>query len=200
MGMVVPMTPTESLIKNGVMILLIILQFYLKDDFVPNWIFQLQKLKWSLFIIAFLCPFLINGVDFRKDVLRQRLSENINKDVLKVVESSTQNGNEILLYLSPNCVFCKMQAKKWMWFKKRNHWNVRVHVVFMGVNINDEIKQFLTETSLEYDQYEVMPPKEFIHLTQGLLPSIYLVRNDQIIQKDNFISFNEQNLRGQLSR
>jgi hypothetical protein len=141
----------------------------------------------------------LNSVELDKIELRQKLSANVNKELLKAMKSDDQN-EVLLMYLSPHCVFCKMLAQKWMWFNERNHWNVQVHAVFMGEKIEGDIQLFLSQTGLRVDSYESLNGIEFIQRTNGSLPSVYLVQNGEVVQKDNFISFNEKNLQGLLSR
>ncbi len=75
-----------------------------------------------------------------------------------------------------------------------------MHVIFMGQNIESDIQEFLDQTGLSVSSYTTMNDVEFIQKTHGSLPSIYVVQDGFVVQKDNFISFNEQNLYGQLSR
>jgi hypothetical protein len=199
MGMMVRMTPEESLIKNLGIVLLILFQLYFKKQDFMEFSFFSKRIQFVLVLISGLTPFLLNSVELDKIELRQKLSANVNKELLKAMKSDDQN-EVLLMYLSPHCVFCKMLAQKWMWFNERNHWNVQVHAVFMGEKIEGDIQLFLSQTGLRVDSYESLNAIEFIQRTNGSLPSVYLVQNDEVVQKDNFISFNEKNLQGLLSR
>lgn len=199
MGMMVKMTPEESLIKNLGIVLLILFQlFFKKHDFIEFSFFSM-RIQFVLVLISGLTPFFLNSVELDKIELRQKLSANVNQEVIKAMKSNDQK-NVLLMYLSPHCVFCKMLAQKWMWFNERNHWDIQVHAVFMGDKIDGDIQLFLSQTGLHVDSYQSLDAKEFIQLTNGSLPSIYLVRNGKVVQKDNFISINEKNLQLLLSQ
>ena len=70
----------------------------------------------------------------------------------------------------------------------------------MGQNIESDIQEFFDQTGLSVLSYTTMNDVDFIQKTHGSLPSIYLVQEGIVVQKDNFISFNEKNLQSLLSR
>lgn len=109
-----------------------------------------------------------------------------------------ESGTFILAYISPHCIYCKMLARKWEWFKSRNQWETPIHAVFMGQNVESDIQEFLKQTGITLSSYSTMNEVEFIQKTHGSLPSIYLVNNNEVVQKDNFISFNESQLQSLL--
>jgi hypothetical protein len=194
MGMMVKMTPEESLLKNAGILLLLVLQIFLRRyESMPFSIFT-KKIQILIAVFVFVTSFFMSPMDFDKHALRQELTVNVNSEVLSVLEKGNQK-EVMLMYLSPHCVFCKMLAQKWMWFHQRNHWDIPVHVVFMGQNIGVDIQEFLNQTGLQVESYQEMNPVEFVQKTHGSLPSVYLVRKGVVVQKDNFISMNESNLR-----
>ena len=109
------------------------------------------------------------------------------------------NEDYSLAYYSPHCVYCKMMARKWVWLKERNHWQIPLHVVFMGEAIEKDISMFLSETGLKVDSYQMIQPHLFVELTHGSMPAHYFVKQGIVVQKDNFISFNEENMNELLS-
>ena len=197
MGMMVKMTPVESLLKNAGILLLLIMQAFLKHKESFQVHFVTKKFQMCIIGIAFLIPFFLSPVDLEKQELRQKLTGNVNSEVLSVLKDNNQE-QVMLMYLSPHCVFCKMLAQKWTWFHRRNHWNIPVYAIFMGENIGADIQLFLHQTGLQMESYQEMNPVEFVQKTHGSLPSVYLVRKGVVVQKDNFISMNESNLKALL--
>lgn len=199
MGMMVKMTPEESLLKNAGILLLLIMLVFLKHKESFQFHFVTKKFQLCIMGIAFLIPFFWSPVDVQKQELRQKLTGNVNSEVLSVLKDNNQE-EVMLMYLSPHCIFCKMLAQKWMWFHRRNHWSIPVHAIFMGENIGADIQEFLHQTGLQVESYQEMNPVEFVQMTYGSLPSVYLVRKGLVVQKDNFISMNESNLKALLRR
>lgn len=197
MGMMVKMTPEESLLKNAGIAMLIVMQIFLKRFDSIQFSFFTKKIQVVISLVAFVTPFFFSPIDFEKDELRQKLTSNVNSEVLSVLNDNNQE-EVMLMYLSPHCVFCKMLAQKWMWFKERNHWDIPVHAVFMGENIAADVQTFFHQTGLQVESFQEMNPVDFVQKTHGSLPSVYLVRNGAVVQKDNFISMNESNLKGLL--
>jgi hypothetical protein len=199
MGMIAPMSPLQSLLKNLGMLGLIVFLLVIKSFETPLFLLRLQKGMIVFVVVGFTLPFVLNTIDWSKDDMRQSFQPSIQQNVLTGLMQK-EKRTCVLAYLSPHCIYCKMLARKWEWFKSRNQWETPMHVVFMGQNIESDIQEFLYQTGLSVSSYTTMNDVEFIQKTHGSLPSIYVVQNEFVVQKDNFISFNEQNLRGQLSR
>jgi hypothetical protein len=199
MGMMVPMTPIESLFKNAGLILLLFTLRVLKPTPYPRFFTKVQRYQRVILIAPLVLPFVLNTVDFAKNEMRATFSNSISNDVVSRLRDN-QDEEYLLAYLSPHCVYCKMMARKWEWLKARNEWTIPMHVVFMGENIDADIQEFVKETGFSYTSYETMQPHVFVQLTQGSMPAVYFVKNGKVVQKDNFISFNESNLQSLLSR
>lgn len=199
MGMIIPMTPIESLFKNAGLLLLLFTLRMLKPTPYPLFFALVQRYQRLILIIPLVLPFVLNAVDFSKNEMRATFSNSISNDVVSSLQV-VQDKEYILAYVSPHCIYCKMMARKWEWLKERNEWDIPLHVVFMGENIDDDIQEFVKETGFRFSSYETMHPHVFVQLTQGSMPAIYFVKNGKVVQKDNFISFNEKNLQGLLSR
>lgn len=197
MGMMVKMTPEESLLKNAGILLLLVMQLFLKKYETFQMPFFTKRIQILIAVMVFASPFLLSAMDMDKGALRHELTSNVNSAVLSVLVESNEE-EVMLMYLSPHCVFCKMLAQKWTWFQGRNQWDIPVHVVFMGESIGSDIQEFLNQTGLQVESYQEMNPIEFVQKTHGSLPSVYLVRKGVVVQKDNFISMNESNLKALL--
>lgn len=199
MGMMVPMTPIESLFKNAGLLLLLFSLRVLKPTSYPRFFGEVQRYQRFILIVPLVLPFVLNTVDFSKNEMRATFSNSISNDVVSSLRDN-QDEEYLLAYLSPHCVYCKMMARKWEWLKARNEWTIPLHVVFMGENIDADIQEFVKETGFSFTSYETMQPHVFVQLTQGSMPAVYFVKNGKVVQKDNFISFNENNLQSLLSR
>ncbi len=199
MGMMAPMTPLQSLLKNLGLLGLIIVLIKISSEGRPSWMLLLHKGVLIFVVIGLTLPFVLNIIDWRKDDLRATFSNSISNDVVSSLRDN-QDEEYLLAYLSPHCVYCKMMARKWEWLKARNEWTIPLHVVFMGENIDADIQEFVKETGFSFTSYETMQPHVFVQLTQGSMPAVYFVKNRKVVQKDNFISFNEKNLQSLLSR
>lgn len=197
MGMLAPMTPVQSLLKNAGMLGLIIIVLLLKQGVLPPVFMRFHRMVYVFVLCGFILPFVINTIDWTKSELRGTFDLSNQKQVLEGLKIGT--GSEVLVaYLSPHCIYCKMLARKWDWFLARNQWETPIHLVFMGENIDSDIQEFLNQTGIVPASYVSMNTFEFIEKTNGSLPSIYLVRKGVVVQKDNFISMNESNLKALL--
>jgi hypothetical protein len=148
-------------------------------------------------MVGFVLPFVINTIEWTKNELRGSFDLSNQQQVIEGMNLNASSG-VLVAYLSPHCIYCKMLARKWVWYLERNQWETPIHLVFMGENIDSDIQEFLNQTGIVPASYVSMNSNEFIEKTNGSLPSIYLVRKGVVVQKDNFISMNESNLRALL--
>ncbi len=194
MGMLAPMTPSQSLMKNAGMLGVVVILLVLKQGVHPALFSRFHRIVPVIVLVGFLLPFVINTIDWTKNELRLTINLTHQQQVLEGMKIDT--GSEVLVaYVSPHCIYCKMLARKWVWFLARNQWKTPIHLVFMGENIDSDIQEFLNQTGIVPASYVSMNTFEFIEKTNGSLPSIYLVQNGKVVQKDNFISLNESNLK-----
>ncbi len=199
MGMVAPMTPLQSMLKNVGMLVLIFFRMMTQPSEPIQFLRRLHKGWFAFALIGFTLPFVLNTIDWSKDDMRRAFQSSIQQNVLSDVDVH-ETGNFVLAYLSPHCIYCKMLARKWEWLKSRNQWQTPLHVVFMGQNIEPDIQDFLIQTGLQITSYTTMNDFEFVQKTQGSLPTVYLVKDNVVVEKDNFISFNESHLQANLIR
>jgi hypothetical protein len=199
MGMIAPMSPLQSLLKNFGMLGLIVFLLAIKHSDIHPFLLRLQKGLIVFVAVGVSLPFVLNTIDWSKDEMRNSFQQSIQQNVLKGLKQK-EKGTFVLAYISPHCIYCKMLARKWEWFKSRNQFETPMHVVFMGQKIETDIQEFLDQTGLSVSSYSDMNDVDFIQKTHGSLPSIYVVQEGIVVQKDNFISFNERNLQSLLSR
>jgi uncharacterized membrane protein YphA (DoxX/SURF4 family) len=199
MGMMAPMTPLQSLLKNLGMLGLIFVLIKISSEGRPSWMLRLYKGVLIFVVIGLTLPFVLNHIDWRKDELRQSFSGSIHPEILEGINLKP-NETALLAYVSPHCIYCKMLARKWEWLKARNNWSTPIHLVFMGEHIEEDIQTFFSQTGLQAKTYRTMNAVEFVQKTHGSLPSAYLIQNGSVVQKDNFISLNERQLQEVLVR
>lgn len=196
-GEVIPMSPSESLLKNGFLLLLIIWLYRV----AKHWNFKYEKWVLSLLAIAsFSFPFIFNIPECfylkEKDVI---LNEPIP---LSYLYTSTTNaaptqelrkGKHIVAFLSATCVYCRFAAKR-LTIMKRRRPDLPFYAIINGESIG--VKEFFEDTKMNNVPYTVFNGVgEFMQMNRGgALPTIKWIRDTTLIKETNYASLQENDI------
>jgi uncharacterized membrane protein YphA (DoxX/SURF4 family) len=192
-GEIIQLSPMASLIKNGIIIILLLLSF-------KNTGFNLRYasniiLFTGSFAIAF--PMIISPPDFMiqwtpvsGDVLAIAGKRMNNDSILNA--AGANNDKKIICFLSLQCDYCIQSATKISIIAKKHDLNEEVLFVFMG-NEND-LPAFWEESMSTKFKYTFMPMRPFFQIAGPAVPSIYLSENGNFKQQFNYRNINEQTI------
>lgn len=146
-GSFLALTPIESIIKNVVLIIMLLL---IKRDYHPSGI-----LKWLpilFLIIAFASTFLLNRVGLQ-NAQGIELNEIVDYSELPPLYKTGEKidftqGNKIVAFLSVSCSHCKSAAHKLAYLKSK-HQIDNLYIV-LGSKEENNIQPFLDDTKLDF--------------------------------------------------
>lgn len=176
------MSPSESLVKNAILILLNL--FLLKkSNPLKNqwkWIFPL------IAIVGLVGPFILNPIAGSSQNVHQKMEEQ-QLDLSKI-PSPVQNGEEIdltkgkkiIAFLSVDCNHCKHAAYK-LQIAKEKYKIENIYFVFKGKYKEQKLQAFYHESNsnLPYSFYNDM---HIFELTGGVFPTIVLLDNSRVVK------------------
>jgi uncharacterized membrane protein YphA (DoxX/SURF4 family) len=194
MGDIVDMNPTQSLIKNA--FLAVMLAFSWKTD---SRVFNRQNL------IAFLTAavtaatvFLVCPPDFyyRKTSESNDLSQEAFRPVADSLDLS--KGRRIICFYSATCEHCRHCASKMAGIIRRHDIPLdSVSVLFMQTHAAQD--SVVTAFYAEHGDGLVLPyhdlhPFDFIPLTNGSMPLVTLFKDGNLIKEYDYLSLDEKEL------
>lgn len=194
MGDVVDMNPTQSLIKNAVLAVLLAVSW--KTD---RLVFKRQNL------IAFLTAavtaatvFLVCPPDFyyRNTSESNDLSQEAFRPVADSLDLS--KGRRIICFYSATCEHCRHCASKMAGIIRRHDIPLdSVSVLFMQTHVAQD--SVVTAFYAEHGDGLVLPyhdlhPFDFIPLTNGSMPLVTLFKDGNLIKEYDYLSLDEKEL------
>ena len=195
-GLILPMTPGVSAIKNGILLTLCFILLKINKT-TAHW----KYMKWTrlgIVTAALALPFILNPVyaampdAFTTDLSGTRLNIEILKEFKDENGKSVSlaPGKNILFFFSMNCRFCKLTAKKAGIMRERSKdKNLPFYFVFWGEE--KEIAPFLEATHTWGIPSQPVSADVFFPLSGNSLPSIYLLENGIVVKKLGFLSFSQ---------
>lgn len=183
LGELMEMSPTESLLKNVVLILLLMMVRTEQD----TWNFSFKTvIKVALFVGAFAAPFIASPPDvFVKG--RFKAAEHNQQVLEESVEDGTipvefVNGRSLLSFYSTGCKYCKMSATRISVIVDKNQINKgKVHQVFWGEE-TDPTEFYEKTHSMPFD-YVGMETKKYLDITKGRMPLILLIEDGKVVDE-----------------
>lgn len=184
------LTNTESILKNGILIIFSILA--LKFDSV----FEIKK---GHFLLITFSTFLLTTSTICILYPPINIYEEFNIDTFKTgdefpkldsLPNSIYRSPTILALLSPKCGHCYQAALKLSILEKTNTKYEIVPVFGFG---RENIDEFILETKVSSKWY-MIDKKDFLKLTKGRFPQIYILENGKIVEVLNKRKFIEKNL------
>lgn len=192
-GDLIKLNPSESIYKNIVSILLLLLIRKEKDA-----VYRLKFRKWLIGIsiaVAVILPFVVfpmdslyNKIVSKDDNINTVAFESSMNDSVNIIkldfihENDTvivrrdslarfdiSDGRYIISYVSAGCRFCKMGAEKLTMIFNRNNISER-HLKFLIWGYDADIIDFVKETNTEDFEYWFIPPLMSLDVTFGKFP------------------------------
>lgn len=196
-GDVVPMSPIESLLKNGGLIFVILI--IRKLD--PFYAFKWKKIATIVVAIAALAvPFFMNPPE---SIYIQDKVVSLNKPVpLSILYNSPKNqapsielrkGKHVVSFLSLTCQFCRKAARKMAIMKKANP-DLPFYMILNGDSA--KLASFFDETRASNIPYSMFNGAEDFVKVNGShsFPSIKWIQDTTLIRESNYINLNEKEI------
>lgn len=194
MGDIVDMNPTQSLIKNA--FLAIMLAFSWKTG---RCVFSRQNLiAFLIAAVTAVTVFLICPPDFyyRNTSESNDLSQEAFRPVADSLDLS--KGRRIICFYSATCEHCRHCASKMAGIIRRHDIPLdSVSVLFMQTHVAQD--SVVTAFYAEHGDGLVLPyhdlhPFDFIPLTNGSMPLVTLFKDGTLIQEYDYLSLDEKEL------
>lgn len=201
-GEVLPMTPLESLIKNGVLLVLMAIVYCISFPFTFRY-FGLSACM--LFVVLMsLCTYFYppdsiyiyeQEPDINQPIPLSMLYQSPNN---KAPEIELRKGKHIITFMSMTCSYCRKAAKK-MRIIKDHHPQIPIFMVLNGDST--QMQAFFDDTHFNNVPYMIFNGAEqFVMLNGGAaLPSIKWVQDTTLIRETNYIVTDENKILDWLS-
>lgn len=221
------MSPSSSLIKNGIMLLAIILLMKFQNGISQQSVTSLflkqyrstQKkgyrklynlsgrkffghLAKIVAVLVMLFPFITEPIPAVKPAFLMKDKYELDLSPLYNPERpqptvNLRAGKHILAFMSLTCPHCKTAAHK-LQLIHRNNPEISVFFVLNGDSIN--LEKFWKNTNSKSIPYSMLKGKAFIDYTGGSVPTIYYINNGWVDAKpENYNEVNQSNIEKWLS-
>ena len=190
-GEFLKMTPIESILKNGILLLLFI---PLKNNLGYN--FKYKKIiSIVLLLICISLPTLISPPDFVYPEMYSKIAV-VNKNGLDslVLDNNKfpikcDSGKKVLCFYSPQCRFCKLSEKKISSIITRNKLDKNKFAAIFWGNPK-KLNQFYDVNSIKLET-AFIETQDFFSITDGKMPLILLIEDKVIKEKFGYRSIDE---------
>lgn len=191
-GMTLVFTPLESIFKNILMLIVSFLALY-KIKETKN---KFQNLIFiSGIIVCISAIFIMYPVNFFQTDFSSKeqgeilqLQKIYDDPELDKPEFDIKQGKWIVFFASSNCTHCVVGAYKIHVISKKIE-NLNIYFFINGDD--DEIESFHKLTKTHDFPYMKLPAGPMIYYSKGKLPAIYLINNQIIEFKPNYIQLDE---------
>lgn len=194
-GSALSLSPTASLIKNGILLLLL---WIIRPQHYKGWNWQ-HASNAALFIAVFTLatPSLLSPPDFllQYPEMPEKAMETANARLLQepvLHATGIDSGKVIVCMFSIQCTYCKQAAGKISTIAKRH--GIEEHVLYVFTGDPNELPGFWEESRSEPFPYVFLPMRTFFSIAGPSVPSIYLVRDGKIEQHFHFRTISEQSI------
>jgi len=195
------MSPSTSLIKNGILIvlLIIILKLYPGLNFK-----QLQVTSIGITVLLLILPFILYGLPdqsptwLKKDKFQLDLTNLYDTAHAKPIPYvDLHKGKHVIAFLSVSCPHCRMAARK-MHIMNQNNPLIPFYFVIAGKN--EFVQSFWDETKTENIPHSKLDADSFTGLIGYSWPVIYWVNNDTVVANSNYVSLSQEEIEKWLSQ
>ena len=186
-GELIDIEPSESIVKNLVMLLLLLPTSGLTAFHVRR-----KGLWLPLALIVPLAAVLIisppdnwryDAYTRARPVDEAALRESLSKGVLP---ATVTQGEHVVCFYSLKCEFCKMSARKLLTLRERGDFSRAPVIAVFGRGENPDPTPFLEETGLRPDEVHFIDPAAFLRITGGVFPLILVMRGEEIVEAYNY--------------
>jgi uncharacterized membrane protein YphA (DoxX/SURF4 family) len=180
----------SSAIKNIILIVLLIIIY--KRDYV-----DIKHKKLVLIIALILCISIPSIFSPPDSIVMSRYTESgsYNEDLLyEFIDENHKllKDKRILCFYGTKCKFCKLAAKKISVIVNKANSADIVSCIFWGSE--NSINTFFTETYTSNCQYSVLPASTLLKITNGTMPLIILIEDNEIRGNYGYRTINENEI------
>jgi hypothetical protein len=196
-GNFISLTPMESIIKNSVMFLLLLLLYKKHKGF--QWKFS-KFFTVVVLIISFALPFIINPVDLNaseRNLNDEKLNYDLDLGILynnpEVIQpkEDLRTGKHIIAFMSLTCQHCRIGAYKMHIMKNRNE---ELPFFFVLNGDSSDLESFLIDTKAADISYTILLGPEFVKRSGVKLPAIFWVNNGIVEKRTKYINLNQDEI------
>ena len=185
-GEFINMNPGQSIIKNLILIILLILSrkcYSFNIKFKPLYRIILPVLSLSIVLISS-PPDNWRYKYYSKDtsINAKAFEDAFKNDILK---QEIKEGEKIVCFYSLKCNFCKMSAQKIGTMRRMKTFSNAEIIVVFGGNPSDP-STFFKNNKLDCKNYFFISPEDFLRITNGKMPLILVMKEGKIIQKFSY--------------
>lgn len=178
---------TESIFKNGVLLLITFITLKSEALFsIRKWnsvIVSFSILILSISVISILYPPINIYEEYNIDTFKA----GDDFPLLDTLPPEIYEGDVILAFMSSTCPHCKQAGLKIALEEKKENQKYRMHAVF-GFG-KKKIKRFMEATEIK-SPYLTIRKNDFLKLTKGAFPQIYILKDgkvQEILNKTDFM-------------
>ena len=187
-GDFIEMKPLESLLKNVLLGLLLWLGWNLKD-WEANWrpaLLSVVAVGSLVFAFVLKAPYGFGN--------KTVTYSSADFDRLATAHPEVRNdGKQILAFVSTGCKHCKMAARKLdIALHRTDSSDIKVRWFVMGDSVG--FRRFLEETEVETLEYNFLPARDFLKITDGKLPLIMLLDGGEVRKTMSNATFSEKDI------
>lgn len=189
-GELLQLSPTESLIKN---IVLIGFFYFIRNE--QDWNFRYKKLfAGSLFVICLSIPSIITPPDFlmnyesKNRFHEENLQESLNDPEIKHLELSS--GKKIVGMFTFRCRFCVLAASK-LNIIKQQVGDSETEIIFLFFGDPEDSSSFLKKSDAYDYPMAIIQPDLFFQISKGSLPGIMLLEEGIVIHDFGYRDMDE---------
>ncbi|MBK9299458.1 MAG: DoxX family protein [Bacteroidetes bacterium] len=196
-GELIQMTPLESVIKNLIMLVIIVIIYFIQHELKFKYL-GLLSIVLLLLCIAF--PIWRNPPE---SIYISEKEPDINEPLpLSMLYESANNpppgielrkGKHVIAFMSLTCEFCRKAAKR-MRIMKQKHPELPFFIILNGDS--SQIKPFFDDTKVDNIDYSIFNGAEqFKKLNRGTaLPTIKWMKDTTLIRESNYITLDEDDI------
>lgn len=175
------MTPSESLLKNALLILTILGILRFQDIYS-------KSLKWivlTLGVISIALPFVINPISFERqfpgeEEFPYRLqSELFPEHVHQALSFDPLSDTCVIAFMSTTCSHCRTGARR-LAFAYDNKDLPPIHLFMIGPR--EAMPEFMKESTSKFP-YTFYGENSFFQFCDGVLPTLLYIENGQVFNK-----------------
>lgn len=190
------MTPLQAIIKNGVMIVVCCVIYFLYS----GWKVKFNSLLLSIIgVTVVILPFVFNPIDYAytSNNLDEKVNYPLELDLLyhpedtakvEIPKVDVRKGKHVLAFMSLTCGHCRIAAKKFRLIKKNNP---ALPIYFVLNGDKGKYKEFIEDTKADNIPSSYCLGKSFIQLASTNLPRIYYLDNGVVIKKVDYFELNQ---------
>lgn len=193
-GDVIWMSPSSSLLKNAIIIIVLLLLYKLHNGINARWA---KITSVIVLVIVTILPLFIYPIPFEKpsflnkDKYELDLSAIYDNEERQPPAIDVRKGKHIVAFMSLTCPHCKMAAYKMQLMRKSNP-DISMFLVLNGDSTN--LEPFWEKSKAEDIPNTMLYGKDFVSLSGLNLPAIYWVNDSWVEAKSNYINLNQADI------